>query len=105
MTSSGSCEFYPLVLERETLAFGPKTLELIDRIESFSKSLASSARMPRFTMKARLLVEVCKGNARLADLASRKDCSAESRRYRSTLIDEDSAGFAAEMPQGCFHPD
>ena len=46
------------------------------------------------------------GVSLLADLASRKDCSAESMRYRSTLIDEDSGGFAVRQrcSKGAFIP-
>ena len=82
LTRDGSCVFAPLVIERESLAMGPATLELVDKIVVKSKGIAAQETQPRFTIIAKILIAACIGNAVLVDQALRKDEGREGSRFR-----------------------
>jgi hypothetical protein len=69
-----SCTFYPLVIERDTLAFGPKSLELINIICAQSRSIFSAAEQLSVTdVKVRLQLAVCRGTSALIRQALSRD--------------------------------
>jgi hypothetical protein len=68
-----SCSFFPLVIERDTLAFGPKSLELIDFICAHSRSLSSDDELSVVDVKVRLQLAVCRGTTALIRQALIRD--------------------------------
>ncbi len=85
ITRNGSCVFSPLVLERESLAIGPKSLALINTIEAQSRGSGSLVHLTSFTIITRLLIAACTGNAVLAREARKKDARAEAGQYRHLI--------------------
>jgi hypothetical protein len=98
LVQSGSCVFYPMVVERESLAIGKNSEALIDVVEAASRGIMSSARLSRFTIKVRLLRAVCIGNRRLVEDAINQDAKLEYRQHRSVrLIDDPESSYAASL--------
>jgi hypothetical protein len=89
-----SCTFYPLVIERDTLAIGPKTLELIDTVCAHSRSFIPPAeQLSVLDVKVRLQLAVCRGTTALIRQAFTRDHRAAYR--ASVRLLRAAAGSAA----------
>jgi hypothetical protein len=95
LVRDGSCVSFPLVFERESLAMGPDTLALIDKVESFSRGIASKGHIPRFTIMVQLLIAASIGSALLVDAALTKDGNRGNSQFRDLVVrDHPHHGFA-----------
>ena len=75
-----SCTFYPMVIERDTLAIGPKSLELIEAICAHSRSHLPPAQHLSVTeVKIRLQLAVCRGTSAFIRHAFSRDHRADTR--------------------------
>jgi hypothetical protein len=97
LVRDGSCVFSPAVFERETLAMGPATLDLIDQIEVFSRGITAKEYQPRFTTKAKLMIAACIGNAELVEHALAKDTHRENTRFREVVLVGQHSAQAATL--------
>lgn len=68
------CLFSPLLIERESLAVGPASLALIDKMESFCRGAVAADYQPRFTINVHHLIAAGVGNAELVDDALQIRC-------------------------------
>ena len=74
---------------------GPDTLALIDKVESFSRRIASKGHIPRFTIMVQLLIAASIGSALLVDAALTKDGNRGNSQFRDLVVrDHPHHGFA-----------